>query len=113
MINHESTDLLIIKITCCLAANDEQREATTVGHAVAPGPNHSRMGKSCRTANNSRGQQLSMYLFEGGRGAVASTSAAPEQNELRKCQRDSLIKLTHFVIPLTRIKCSFEFHENV
>ena len=39
MINHELTDLLIIKITCCLAANDEQREATTVGHAVAPGPN--------------------------------------------------------------------------
>ena len=29
MINHELTDLLIIKITCCLAANDEQREATT------------------------------------------------------------------------------------
>ena len=41
MINHELTDLLIIKITCCLAANDEQREATTVGHAVALGPNHS------------------------------------------------------------------------
>lgn len=103
MINHELTDLLIIEITCCLATNDEQREATTVGHAVAPGPNHSRMGKSCRTANNrrrscpswvppqlfkqevnvsrSQGQQLSMYLFEGGRGAVASTSAAPEQNE--------------------------------
>ena len=38
MINHELTDLLIIKITCCLAANDEQREATTVGHAVALGP---------------------------------------------------------------------------
>ena len=35
--------------------------------------------------------------------AVASTSAAPEKNELRRCQRDSLIKLTHFVFPLTRI----------
>ena len=29
MINHELTDLLIIKIIWCLAANDEQREATT------------------------------------------------------------------------------------
>ena len=63
--------------------------------------------------SRSQGQQLSMYLFEGGRGAVASTSAAPEQNELRKCRRDSLIKLTHFVIPLTRIKCSFELNDQV
>ena len=42
----------------------------------------------------SRGQQLSMYLFEGGRGAVASTTASREQNEFRRCRRDSLIKLT-------------------
>ena len=97
----------------------------------------------CRTANNrrrscpswvppqlfkqevkmsrSRGQQLSMYLFEGGRGAVASTSAAPEQNELSRCQRNSLIKLTliSFCISTDKIKMLFwiewprAFHENI
>ena len=68
-----------------------------------------------------RGQQLSMYLFEGGRGAVASTSAAPEQNELRRCQRDSLIKLTliSFCISTDKNKMLFwiewpgAFHENI
>ena len=69
----------------------------------------------------SRGQLLSMYLFEGRRGAVASTSAAPEQNELSRCQRKSLIKLTliSFCISTDKIKMLFSiewpraFHENI
>ena len=44
----------------------------------------------------SQGKQLSMFLFEGGKGAVktTSTSAVPELNEQRRFQWNWLIKLT-------------------